>query len=267
MPLRALALRSLLAIAVLVSAGLSTPAAAVTTSVTVAGSFQSEIGCSGDWDPTCAATHLTYDATDNVWQGAWTIPAGNWEYKAAINDSWAENYGLHATAGGANIALNLGSSTLVKFYYDDSTHWVTDNVNFRIVTAPGDFQSELGCSGDWDPSCLRSWLEDPDGDGIFTMLTTSLPAGTYGAKAAISESWVENYGIGGVAGGANIPFTVPSNNAPILFSFNSATNVLTIGVVEPGTPVPEPGSLALAAAALAMAVPMRVRRGGSPINR
>ena len=39
------------------------------TSVTIAGSLQSEAGCAGDWDPACAATHLTYDATDDVWQG------------------------------------------------------------------------------------------------------------------------------------------------------------------------------------------------------
>ena len=39
------------------------------TNVTVAGSLQSELGCPGDWDPDCATTHLTYDASDDVWQG------------------------------------------------------------------------------------------------------------------------------------------------------------------------------------------------------
>ena len=34
------------------------------TSVTIAGSLQSELGCPGDWQADCAATHLTYDATD-----------------------------------------------------------------------------------------------------------------------------------------------------------------------------------------------------------
>src|SRR5438552_5282009 len=68
----------------------ATPALATPnpTSVTIAGSLQSELGCSGDWDPGCAATHLTYDANDDVWQGSWTIPAGNYEYKAALNNSW-----------------------------------------------------------------------------------------------------------------------------------------------------------------------------------
>ena len=80
------------------------------TSVTIAGSLQSELGCAGDWDPACAATHLTYDAADDVWQGTWTVPAGSYEYKAALNDSWDENYGLHAAPGGANIPLNLGAA-------------------------------------------------------------------------------------------------------------------------------------------------------------
>ena len=56
----------------------------------------------------------------------------------------------------------------MTFYYDNTTHWVTDTINTTMVTAAGSFQSELGCPADWSPDCLRSWLEDPDGDGIFT---------------------------------------------------------------------------------------------------
>jgi hypothetical protein len=38
-------------------------------------------------------------------EGHLTLPAGNYEYKIALNDSWYENYGLHAQPGGANIPL------------------------------------------------------------------------------------------------------------------------------------------------------------------
>ncbi len=79
-----------------------------------------------------------------------------------------------------------------------------------IATVPGSFQSELGCPGDWDPGCLRSWLQDPDGDGIYTFTTRALPPASYEAKVAINESWDENYGAGGVPSGANIAFTVPA---------------------------------------------------------
>jgi len=111
------------------------------TTVTIAGSLQSELGCPGDWDPACPVTHLAYDANDDVWQGSWTLPAGSYEYKAALNDSWTESYGLHAQSSGANIPLSLPSTTLVKFYYDHKSHWVADNVNSKIVVAIGNFQS------------------------------------------------------------------------------------------------------------------------------
>ncbi len=211
----------------------STPVAFATpnpTSVTIAGSLQSELGCPGDYQPDCVATHLTYDATDDVWQGTWTIPAGTYDYKAALNDSWDENYGANATLNGESISFNLGTSTPVKFYYDHKSNWITSNQNSVIATAGGDFQNELGCSGDWQPDCLRSWLEDPDGDGTFVFETTALPQGSYEAKIAINETWDENYGAGGVPGGANIPFNVPTNNALVQFSYDSVTHVLTIKV-------------------------------------
>jgi len=135
--------------------------------VTIAGSLQSEVGCRGDWQPDCAASHLTYDANDDVWQGVWAMPAGSYEYKAALNDSWIENYGQHAAPGGANIPIPLAAAGSVKFYYDHKSHWATDNKTAVIATVPGSFQSELGCAGDWDPGCLRSWLQDIDGDGIY----------------------------------------------------------------------------------------------------
>ena len=97
------------------------------TSVTVAGSLQSELGCPGDWQPDCAATHLAYDADDDVWQGSFSLPAGSYEYKAPLNDSWTENYGLHAQQDGPNIPLTLPAATSVKFYYDHKSHWITDD--------------------------------------------------------------------------------------------------------------------------------------------
>src|SRR5688500_1170036 len=125
---------------------LASPAAAdhtsAPTAVTIAGSFQDDlsVGC-GDWQENCAATHLSYSPDDDVWQGTLTIPAGNWEYKATLNDAWSESYGR----GAGNVTLNLAAQTTVKFYYDHKNHWVTDNQGDRIPVAVGDFQSELGC--------------------------------------------------------------------------------------------------------------------------
>jgi hypothetical protein len=218
--------------------------------VTVAGDLQSEMGCSGDWDPGCASSHLTYDANDDVWQGTWTMPSGSYQYKAALNDSWDENYGANAVPNGANIPLVLGASSAVKFYYDHRTHWITDDASSTIVVAAGSFQSELGCSGDWDPACLRAWLEDPDADGAYTFSTTSIPAGSYEAKAAIDESWNENYGANGAPNGANIPFTVPQTGSTVDFSYDGTTHVLTITV----TPLLAPQTITITSALPASAV-------------
>ena len=227
------------------------------SSVTVAGSLQSELGCPGDWQPDCAATHLTYDAGDDVWQRTFSLPAGSYEYKAALNDSWTENYGLHAQPNGANVPLSLPSDASVKFYYDHKSHWVTDNRGSVIAVAPGSFQSELGCPGDWDPGCLRSWLQDPDGNGIYSFETTALPPGSYEAKVAINESWDENYGQGGVPGGSNIAFTVPVDNAKVTFTYDATSHVLTIVVREPS------GSAGRARRAVAL----RPRPQGLPRHR
>jgi len=195
------------------------------SSVTLVGDLQSEIGCPGDWQPDCATTHLGYDAIDDVWQGTFTLPAGNYLYKVALDDSWTESYGAHAGSG--NIPLTLGAARTVKFYYSHGTHWITDNVNAVIATVAGSFQSELGCPGDWQPGCLRSWLQDPDGDGTYTLTTTAIPAGSYEGKVALNESWDVNYGAGGVQGGANVAFTVPPNGQ-VTLSYDAVTHVLTI---------------------------------------
>jgi pullulanase-type alpha-1,6-glucosidase len=211
--------------------------------VAVVGNLQTEMGCGEDWNPACAASRLSYKAQDDVYTRAFTLPAGNWEYKAALNNSWDENYGANATRNGDNIPLNLAAEKAVKFYYDHKTNWITDNHNKLIATAAGDFQSEMGCPGDWQPDCLRSWLQDPDGNGIYSFATTSIPEGNYDAKVTINESWDENYGAGGAPGGINIPFSVPAN-ATVTFSFDGSTKILTIetGAPPPAVTVNIPGS-------------------------
>ncbi|WP_239488499.1 alpha-amylase family glycosyl hydrolase [Luteitalea sp. TBR-22] len=200
--------------------------------MTIAGNLQSELGCPGDWQPECAVTALTYDAGDDVWQGTFTVPAGAHEFKAALNGSWDESYG---GPGGANIQLPLASAASVKFYYDHKSHWVTTNRTSVIAVVAGSHQSELGCGSDWDPGCLRSWLQDPEGDGTYTFTATGVPAGAYEAKVAINEGWDENYGAGGALNGANVAFTVGASGVAI-FSYDSVTHVLT---VSGGAPLPD----------------------------
>ncbi|HEY3263276.1 MAG TPA: pullulanase-type alpha-1,6-glucosidase [Pseudonocardiaceae bacterium] len=204
------------------------------TAVAVPGSHNSEMGCPGDWQPDCPQAQLARDPMDGVWKGSFTLPAGSYEYKAALNNAWDENYGLHAVPGGPNIPYTTAGGQ-VGFYYDHGTHWVTSTAEGPIITAPGSYTSELGCPGDWMPECMRTWLQDPDGDGVYTFTTTGIPAGQYEAKVTHGLSWAENYGAGGVPGGANIPFFVAANGDTTTFSYVLATHVLTViaGVAPP----------------------------------
>lgn len=198
--------------------------------VTITGTIQTAMGCESDWAPDCDKTFLTYDEADGIWQGSFDLPAGDYEYKVAINKTWDENYGGNADAGGANVVLSLAADTAVKFYYDPATHWVADSVGDVIATAPGSYQDEIGCPGEWQPDCLRSWLQDPDGDGIAVFATDAIPAGDYEVKVALNEAWTVNYGADGVQDGPNIPFTVPADGTPVAFVYNSASHILQVGV-------------------------------------
>jgi hypothetical protein len=92
-------------------------------SVTLVGSLQSELGCAADWDPTCAATDLTFDAADGVWKGTFTVPEGAYEWKVAINGSFDENYGAGGAAGGSNLALTVPAGGRdYQFSWNQYTH-------------------------------------------------------------------------------------------------------------------------------------------------
>ena len=72
------------------------------------------------------------------------------------------------------------------------------------VALVGSLQSELGCPGDWQPECPQTRLQPVAGSpGVFRA-TFDVPAGSYEYKVALNNSLDENYGAGGVPGGANI---------------------------------------------------------------
>ena len=71
--------------------------------VTLVGNLQATLGCGGDWDPTCEATFLTYDTEQDLWMGTFDLPAGEYEYKIALNLDWEPvNYGLDGVDHGPN---------------------------------------------------------------------------------------------------------------------------------------------------------------------
>lgn len=233
--------------AVLITSAQEQPNTPRPDTVTIAGTIQSVLGCPGDWQPECDKTFLTYNAIGDLWMGTWELPAGKYEYKAALNKKWDENYGLHAKAGGDNIPLELKDTTKVTFFYDHKTHWVSDNVNSILANVPGSYQAAIGCPSDWAPDCLRTLLEDPEGKGIYTYSTFLIPAGDWEAKVAYNLTWDKNYGAEGKANGANIKFNVPAVGHLVTFTYDTSTNLMTITVSEAPVATQEQVTAALAA--------------------
>jgi hypothetical protein len=168
---------------------------------------------------------------DGIWRGTFDVPEGSYSYKVAVDGSWDENYGEGAVRDGGNIALDVpvgGAS--VTFLYDHRTHYVTSSLEHPVVVAVGDFQSEMGCAADWDPQCLRSWLQDPDRDGTYTLATLQVPVGSYEVKVALDGSWDENYGAGGARDGDNLPFAVAAEGSVTAFGWDSWSMVPSVAV-------------------------------------
>ncbi|HEX2858438.1 MAG TPA: pullulanase-type alpha-1,6-glucosidase, partial [Propionibacteriaceae bacterium] len=155
----------------------------------------------------------------------------------AIDNSWTENYGAGGAPNGSNIDFTSPGGP-VAFYYDHSTHYTQNTAMGPIITAPGSFQSKLGCSNDWDPSCMRPWLQDPTGSGVYTWSSASIPAGDYQFKIAEGLNWTVNYGAGGTPGGNNIDLTVPSDGVVVTISFNATTHEIKAFTSKAG-PAPD----------------------------
>ncbi|MBE4746762.1 pullulanase-type alpha-1,6-glucosidase [Corallococcus sp. ZKHCc1 1396] len=187
-------------------------ALAAPTSVTVIGDLQSEAGCAADNDPVCAQTALAYDAVDDVWQGSFNVPVGTWRFKVALDGSLSQT---HGGPGGADIELKQTTAGAVKFYFDAKTNYVASNRSSVIATVAGTFQPQVGCLGDWSPDCLRSMMQDPDGDGIYTFTTKALKAGTHECKVALDEGWTTAYP------GSNATFAVEEDYQEMIFTFDS----------------------------------------------
>ncbi|WP_136708153.1 pullulanase-type alpha-1,6-glucosidase [Agromyces sp. H66] len=198
--------------------------------VTVPGSHNSEMGCPGDWTPGCEAAKLTLRA-DGIYAGTFDLPAGDYEYKVALNGSWDLNYGANGEQNGPNIAYSHPGGP-ITFYWNPNTKVASSTAEGPVVTLPGSFQSEIGCPGDWQPDCLASLMQDGDKDGVSTFATSSIPGGNYEVKVAHGLSWDENYGVGGAPGGANYAFTATDGKL-VEFRYTLATHVLEIIVTDP----------------------------------
>ena len=94
----------------------------LTGMVNVPGSYQAAAGCPGDWQPECAATQMA-KGDDGLWRsGPFTLPAGDYEFKVALDGSWTTNFGSDGKQDGPNYTLSLAADSNVSFVFDPATN-------------------------------------------------------------------------------------------------------------------------------------------------
>lgn len=97
-------------------------AGALAGMVNVPGSWQAASGaCPGDWSPDCEGSALTL-GDDGLYTGTFTLPAGDYEAKVALDGSWAINYGVDGKQDGDNYQFSLTADGSVTFTYDPATY-------------------------------------------------------------------------------------------------------------------------------------------------
>jgi arabinogalactan oligomer / maltooligosaccharide transport system substrate-binding protein len=98
-------------------------AGALAGMVNLPGSYQDKTGCGGTWDPACEATAMV-QGEDGLYRLTVQIPAGEYEFKVALDGAWTVNYGSDGAQDGPNYPLSLAADSTVNFTYDPATHLV-----------------------------------------------------------------------------------------------------------------------------------------------
>ncbi|MBX7214713.1 MAG: pullulanase-type alpha-1,6-glucosidase, partial [Thermoflexales bacterium] len=78
----------------------------------------------------------------------------------------------------------------------------------KVVNIPGTLQTKLGCPGEWQPDCAKTYLTY-DAAADLWWGTFELPRGDYEYKVALNDTWGENYGGKADRDGPNIVLKVP----------------------------------------------------------
>ncbi|MGC5224651.1 pullulanase-type alpha-1,6-glucosidase [Micromonospora sp. DT81.3] len=137
------------------------PVAAADRTFAVVGSFQSELGCADDWLAECNVTDLAPTDAENVYAAEFTVPAGTYMYKVAVNDSWDENYGADGVLKGDDIPLTIEGPATLRFLFDDVTH----RIGLEVVSVRGGYTAD-------DDALAAAPVRQPGSDEQFYFVMT-----------------------------------------------------------------------------------------------
>ena len=83
-------------------------------------------------------------------------------------------------------------------------------------------------AGDWDPGCLRSWLQDPDGDGTYSFTTNAIVTGAVYQPLSAGDD-TDATMVGGDKSITNVAETTSLGSTPMLEEYARA---FTVAVLE-----------------------------------
>ena len=95
--------------------------------INLPGSYQDKAGCGGQWDPACVKTAMT-KGDDGLYKLVVTLPAGDYEFKVALDGSWTVNYGSDGAQDGPNYKITLAADGEVTFVYNPETKLVETTI-------------------------------------------------------------------------------------------------------------------------------------------
>ena len=97
--------------------------------VVLVGDLMDEAG-GADWSPDNLKGWMKDADGNGVCEITLVLPAGSYQYKVAVNESWDENYGKDGAPGGDNIALVVPEGgAAVTFTFNDTTKQIRDSIN------------------------------------------------------------------------------------------------------------------------------------------
>ena len=117
----------------------------------VAGDFFEALGSGSNWDPANLAGEMSDDDGDDVYTLELMVPAGDWEFKVALNNNWDQSTG-------GNVPFTSDGVNATTFTYDftDNTTSVsgppppTSLVTFIVYDTVGKNYDGFNLKGSWD---------------------------------------------------------------------------------------------------------------------
>ena len=141
-------------------------------SVTLVGTFQTDLGCPHDWDPSCTQTALQDAHGDGVYElSTRQLPRGTYECRVLINERWTESDGEDRDRDGPNVVFDVTEDrSVVTFTYDSYAHTLSVREPVALAgseTTPCESNQEcrdkLGSDWECDSGfCVRTGGDDDD---------------------------------------------------------------------------------------------------------